>query len=263
VTVATLRAFVSGSTDGIGLATAQELIRRGHHVVAHARTAARATEMRSELVGAEAILVADLASQQETRDLAAMANDSGAFDVIVHNAGIGSDEPRRMTPDGVEHVLAINAVAPYLLTAMMTPPRRMMYVTSGQHLNGTPSTDDLDWRVRNWDPLQAYADSKLFESTVAFAVARLWPSVITNTLEPGWVPTKMANYDAPDDLALAHMTQIWLAESEAPEALRSAGYYYHQRPQPAHPVARSEAFQSEVLEHFRRLTGVRLPEPGD
>jgi NAD(P)-dependent dehydrogenase (short-subunit alcohol dehydrogenase family) len=255
----TARILVTGATDGVGLAAAQELIAAGYSVVAHARTAARANDVAAKLDGSHAILVADFAEQVQVLSLAEQVNAIGRFDAVIHNAGIGSAEPRRLTADGVEHVLAINALAPYLLTCLIDQPGRLIYVTSGQHLNGSPTVDDLNWESRRWDPLQAYADSKLFESTLAFAVARLWPEVVTNTLEPGWVPTKMANYDAPDDISLGHVTQVWLATSDAPEAVVSGGYYYHQQAQLANPVARSERFQEDVLTAFAKITGVTFP----
>jgi NAD(P)-dependent dehydrogenase (short-subunit alcohol dehydrogenase family) len=253
------RIFVTGSTDGVGLATARALVADGHTVLAHARTAQRADEVRDQLSGVESILIADLASQLETIELAEQVNARGRCDAVIHNAGIGSDERRTDTVDGREHVVAINAIAPYILTALITAPQRLIYVTSGQHLNGTANVDDIDWVDREWNPLQAYADSKHLESTVAYAVARLWPEVITNTMEPGWVPTKMANYDAPDDLALAHVTQDWLATSNDPEVLRSGGYYYHQRLQPANPIVADIEFQESVLSTFAALTGIDLP----
>ncbi len=253
------RILVTGSSDGLGLATVQDLVAKGHDVTAHVRSEARRAEVASQLAGVEAVLVGDLASQAETESLAVAANERGEYDAVIHNAGIGSDEARALTGDGREHVLAINAIAPYLLTSLIRPPRRLVYVTSGQHLRGTSNLDDLDWERRVWDPLQAYADSKLLLSTVAFTVARRWPRVVTNTMEPGWVPTKMAHYDAPDDLALGHVTQVWLAVGTAVEANRSGGYYYHQLPQEANPVARDERFQEQVIARFAELTGVGLP----
>lgn len=252
------RIFVTGSTDGVGLNTARALIAGGHEVVAHARNSRRAAQTAAGLEGSATTLIGDLASFAETIALAAAANEIGTFDAIIHNAGIGSDEPRLPTVDGCEHVLQINAIAAYILTALIHPPKRLIYVTSGQHLRGTPNVSDIDWMSREWDPLQAYADSKLYESTIAFAVARMWPHVIVNTCEPGWVPTKMAHYDAPDDLSLGHLTQVWLATSFDRDATTSGGYYYHRQPQEANPVARSISFQEEVLGAFERITSLRL-----
>ena len=253
------RVLVTGSSDGVGLAAARALIDAGHRVTAHARNAARADEVRDALHGAERILLGDMSSQRETVRLAEEANATGRYDAVIHNAGIGSQEPPVLTEDGRERVLAVNAIAPYLLTCLMTPPGRLVYVTSGTHLRGTVSVDDLDWEARSWDPLQAYADSKLFQITVAFAVARRWPGVFVNAMEPGWVPTKMSNYNAPDDLSLGHVTQVWLAVDDEPATLSSGRYFYHQEEQDPLPAARDPRFQDTVLAAFAGLTGVELP----
>ena len=77
-----------------------------------------------------------------------------------------------MTTDGLSHVFAINVLAPYLLTALITPPRRLVFLSSGMHRGGDPDLADLQWTQRPWNPAQAYADSKLFDAVLAFAVAR-------------------------------------------------------------------------------------------
>jgi NAD(P)-dependent dehydrogenase (short-subunit alcohol dehydrogenase family) len=253
------RILVTGSSDGIGLAAARDLIARGHAVTVHARSAARARQVRGAWNGAEAVLTGDFASLAETAALAGRANELGQYDAVLHNAGIGSSEPRVMTADGIEHVLAVNAIAPYLLTSLMAAPGRLVYVTSGAHLAGIPRLDDLGWTSRPWDPLQAYRDSKLLETAMALAVARLWPDALVNTVSPGWVPTKMANHHAPDDLALGHVTQVWLAVSDDPKALVTGGYFFHEQPEDTHPAARDPAFQDEVMKAFESMTGVRLP----
>jgi NAD(P)-dependent dehydrogenase (short-subunit alcohol dehydrogenase family) len=116
--------------------------------------------------------------------------------------------------DGHAHMLAINVLAPYQLTALVAPPPRLVYLSGGMHRGGTPSIDDLDWERRQRNGAQAYSASKLFDATFTAAVARRWPGVLSNAVEPGWGPTKMGGPGAPDDLAQAHVTQAWLAVSE-------------------------------------------------
>ena len=99
----------------------------------------------------------------------------------------------------------------------MTPPDRLVYLSSGMHQGGDPDLSDLQWARRPWNGSQAYADSKLFDVVLAFAVAGHWPDVLSNALEPGWVPTKMGGPAAPDDMDLAPVTQVWLATSADPE----------------------------------------------
>jgi len=153
-------------------------------------------------------------------------------------------------------VLPVNVVAPYLLTALINRPQRLVYLSSGMHRGGRPSLAGMDWsgeRVTG-----SYSDSKLFVTTLAAAVARLWPDVLSNAVDPGWVPTKMGGRSAPDDLQLGHETQEWLATSDDPEALTSGGYWHHRRPIPAAPSVRDERFQNELLDELVRFTGTRL-----
>jgi hypothetical protein len=91
------------------------------------------------------------------------------------------------------------------------------------------------------------------------ALASRWPQVLSNALEPGWVSTRMGGPGAPDDLSLAHVTQVWLAEAVDQKAQVSGRYYYHKAPAPTHYAVEDRAFQNELLDACHRLTGVRLP----
>jgi NAD(P)-dependent dehydrogenase (short-subunit alcohol dehydrogenase family) len=101
-------------------------------------------------------------------------------------------------------VLPVNVVAPYLLTALIERPQRLVYLSSGSHFEGRGDLKDSDWSGRTTG---SYADSKLYVTAFAKAVARLWPEVFSNAVDPGWVPTKMGGPGAPDDLRLGHLTQ--------------------------------------------------------
>jgi NAD(P)-dependent dehydrogenase (short-subunit alcohol dehydrogenase family) len=253
--------LVTGSADGLGLAAARDLIAHGQPVIGHARSAARAEEVRAQLPGLHEVVIADFASLEQVRAMAAELAVHGPLQAIIHNAGIGYREPRRIeTVDGHAHVLQINVLAPYLLTALLPKPQRLVWLSSGLHRDGEASVEDLDWTHRTWNGFQAYADSKLFDATLAMAFARRWPQVLSNALEPGWVATKMGGPGAPDELELAHVTQVWLAEALEPEAQVSGGYYYHQAPAPAHFAIEDRAFQNELLDACGRLTGARLPD---
>jgi NAD(P)-dependent dehydrogenase (short-subunit alcohol dehydrogenase family) len=257
------RVMITGSADGLGLMAAELLISQGHEVVLHARNAARAGEARAAAPGAAAVLVGDLSSIDQIRSLARQANDSGGFDALIHNAGVGYREPRKTTTaDGLSHVFAINVLAPYLLTSLITPPRRLVYLSSGMHQGGSPDLTDLQWARRPWNPAQAYADSKLFDAVLAFAAARRWPQVLSNALEPGWVPTKMGGAGAPDDLGQAHLTQAWLAVSDDPAATVSGAYFYHKARRIPHPAVADTDVQEGLLSACAELTGTPLPAPG-
>jgi NAD(P)-dependent dehydrogenase (short-subunit alcohol dehydrogenase family) len=119
--------------------------------------------------------------------------------------------------------------------------------------------EDLDWIERPWDGRQAYADSKLFDATLAAALARRRPDTVATSVTPGWVATKMGGAGAPDDLEAGSITQTWLAVSDDPEALHGGALPYHQAPRPAHPAVADEAFQDRLLDAFARLTGVPMP----
>jgi NAD(P)-dependent dehydrogenase (short-subunit alcohol dehydrogenase family) len=248
--------LITGSADGLGQMVARELIDQGHEVVLHARNEARAQDALAALPNAGGVLVGDLASIAETRDVARQANESGRFDVVVHNAAVGYQEPRIETVDGLEHVFAINALAPFLLTALIDQPGRLVYLSSGMHEGGDVVLDDLQWVRRRWRGAQAYSDSKLHDVILTFAVARLWPEVRSNAVDPGWVATKMGGRGAPGDLNQAHLTQVWLATDPSTP---SGGYYYHLRPHATHPAASDPETQAAFLDACASLTGVPFP----
>ena len=253
------RVFITGSADGLGLMAARLLLEEGHEVTLHARNDARAVDAKSALPTASGVVVGDLSSIEETRSVAAQANESGRFDAVIHNAAVSNREPRRIeTVDGLAHVFSINVLAPYLLTALIAPPARLIYLSSGLHRSGSPDLEDLQWAKQRWDGPQAYADSKLFDVVLAFAMARRWPTTLSNSLEPGWVATKMGGPSAPDDLALGAVTQAWLAVSEQPEAAVSGAYFFHQEPCATHPAVHDVTVQAGLLAACAELTGIEI-----
>ena len=253
------RVLVTGSADGLGKLSAAQLVGEGHEVVLHARSEARGREALTAVPGAAGVLTGDLASIAQTRALAERANESGRFDAVIHNAALGYQvSGRSETEDGLAALFAVNVLAPYLLTALMTRPDRLIYLSSGMHTGGDPSLDDLQWRDRRWSGTQAYSDSKLFDLVLAFAVARLWPDVYSNAVTPGWVATRMGGPGAPDDLALGADTQAWLAVSDDPAARVSGRYLYHRTERPADPAASDPALQDGLLAVCAQLSGVEL-----
>ena len=180
---------------------------------------------------------------------------------MIHNAGVGYRESRRVdTESGVPSVLTVNVLAPYILTALIEKPYRLIYVSSGMHRGVRPRMDDLFWTKRSWNGASAYAESKLCDVLLAFAVARRWKAVFSNALEPGWVPTKMGGASAPGDLEKAHLTQVWLATSNDQLARSTGKYFYHQRLREPNPIAHDVAIQDELLAECASISGIAFPD---
>jgi NAD(P)-dependent dehydrogenase (short-subunit alcohol dehydrogenase family) len=251
------RIFITGSTDGLGRAAARALMEEGHEVVLHARSRERASAVADLASRSAGVVIGDLSSAVETRRIADQVNAIGRMDAIIHNAGIYLAS-RGATPEGHASTLAVNTLAPYLLTALIERPDRLVYLSSSMHRGGTGSVRDIDWVERRWDASRAYSDSKLYVTALAFAVARRWPDVLSNAVDPGWVPTRMGGPGAPDDLEMGHLTQTWLAVSDDPAATVSGGYWYHrQRQTPAAEVS-DPGFQDQLAARLAELTDVSL-----
>ncbi len=251
------RVFVTGSADGLGLMAGRLLIEQGHRVVLHARNEARAEATKKAAPGAENVIVGDLSTLAGMTDVAEKANASGRFDAVIHNAALGDKEPRRVeTADGFAQVFAVNSLAPFVLTALIEKPKRLVYVSSQLHQSGDASLRDVVWRKKKWNGFQAYCDSKLHNVLLAFAVARRWPEVFSNALHPGWVATKMGGPSATDDLSEGHLTQVWLATGE--DARVSGEYFFHLKKSKVLAAARDEGTQDRFVEICEELVGVKL-----
>jgi NAD(P)-dependent dehydrogenase (short-subunit alcohol dehydrogenase family) len=253
------RVFISGSSTGLGLMAGELLIKQGHHVVLHARNSARSDDARRALPGAEAIVEGDLDTIAGAKEVAARVNELGRFDAVIHNAAVGYREGHHLTADGLPHVFAINTLAAYILTALVERPHRLVYLSSGMHHHANANLDDILWKKRRWNGSTAYAESKLHDTILAFAVARRWPDVLSNSLEPGWVPTKMGGPGAPDDMDQAHLTQAWLAASDEPKVKVTGRYFYHMAPLAPNPQANSAELQDRLVAICAELSGVPLP----
>jgi len=240
------RIFITGSADGLGLAAARTLLASGHAVVVHVRALDRLSAVREPVAQGAQVVVGDLADLAQVRDLASQVNALGPMDAIIHNAGVYSGAA----------VLPVNVAAPYLLTALVHRPHRLIYLSSGMHRQGRARLEGMDWSGSR--ATGSYSDSKLFVTVLATAVARRWKDVTSHAVDPGWVPTKMGGPNAPDDLRLGHLTQEWLATSDAAEARASGGYWHHQQRVEPHAAVHDLPFQDRLLDALGRATGVTL-----
>jgi NAD(P)-dependent dehydrogenase (short-subunit alcohol dehydrogenase family) len=240
------RVFITGSADGLGQLAARELIADGHQVCLHARNGGRAQDALNGAPGATGALAADLSDIEETKRLAAQVNALGRFDAVIHNAAVYQTHS--------EDILTVNVFAPYILTCLIEQPKRLIYMSSGMHTGGNVNFDSF----RSAADI-TYSDSKLYVLMLAKAIARRWPDVSSNAVDPGWVPTKMGGENAPDDVQKGVETQVWLAVSDDPEAKVSGRYFHHKKQAPSAVTADDIELQDWLLHVCEELTGVRFP----
>jgi NAD(P)-dependent dehydrogenase (short-subunit alcohol dehydrogenase family) len=252
------RIFISGSSTGLGLMAGELLVQQGHQVVLHARNAARAEDARLALPRAQAVVEGDLDTIAGAMAVAQRVNELGRFDAVIHNAAVGYRESHILTKDGLPHVFAINTLSAYILTALLDRPKRLVYLSSGMHHRVDAHLEDILWEKRRWDGSAAYAESKLHDVMLAFAIARRWPNVSSNSLEPGWVPTKMGGSGAPDDMEQAHLTQAWLAAGEDPESQVTGKYFYHLRRMQPNSQAHDPVLQDRLIGICAEISGVTI-----
>jgi NAD(P)-dependent dehydrogenase (short-subunit alcohol dehydrogenase family) len=241
------RIFITGSADGLGQLAAKALIAQGHRVVLHARNEKRGREALDKVPGAESAVTADLGSIDETKQLASKVNALGKFDAVIHNAGLYQAS--------AEEIFAVNTLAPYILTCLIQRPERLVYLSSGMHLQGRAKLESIKTNISRI----TYSDSKLHVLMFCMAVARKWPEVYANALDPGWVPTKMGGQGAPDDLQKGYETQVWLAVSDDEKAKVSARYFHHQEESRHNPEADDVQLQERFLSLCKEITGISFP----
>lgn len=254
------RIFITGSAQGIGAECARQLLALGHEVVLHARDDSRAEAALAANPGASTVVTGDLGDIASTKALAASAASHGPYDAIIHNAGIGGGAATRaQTADGLERIFHVNVVGPYLLTALMPVAPRVVYLTSGLESSGRWTPADLLWTAREWDGMQAYSDSKLHDSMLAFELAARHSDSIVNTVDPGWIKTQLGGPNAWDEVVDGADTQVWLATSDEKLATASGRYVKRREVHEPNPVVRDAAARAELIAELERLTGVALP----
>lgn len=238
------RIFITGSADGLGQLSASALIKQGHKVVLHARNVKRGRDAIDKNPEAESVLTGDLSNVEETKNLARKVNESGAFDAVIHNAGVYRASAKE--------IFAVNTLAPYIFTCLIQRPKRLIYLSSGMHLHGHSKLENF---TTDTDRI-TYSDSKLHVVVLCMVTARKWPDVYSNVVDPGWVPTNMGGRSAPDNLQKGFETQVWLAVSNDEKARVSGCYFFHQKERHYNPEADDVSVQDKFLDLCKDVTGI-------
>lgn len=263
-------ALVTGATDGIGKQTALALARLGAQVLAHGRSRARAEAAAEEIRRASANdrvapIAADFASLRQVREMAGdILAEYERLDVLIHNAGVFMTE-RRLSEDGMEMTLAVNHIAPFLLTHLLldlvcrSAPARIIVVSSTTHQSARIDFERLNG-PGPFDGHEAYAMSKLANVLFAFELAeRLAGSQVTvNALHPGVIDTKLlrTGYGAQGaGVEAGAVTPVYLASS--PDVATITGQYFaRQRIATPSPLVQDRELRRAVWEASARLAGI-------
>ena len=266
--------LVTGSTDGIGKATARKLADRGAEVILHGRDQEKGARVIREIekeTGRRglSLITADLSLQKNVIRLAEQVSSHyERLDVLINNAG--TFEPtRRLTSDGVEMTLAVDYLAPFLITRHLLPllkkssPSRVVNVASMAHRD----VRTIDWEnlmgEKSYDPYDAYSLSKFAVVTFTYALSRKITStdITVNCLHPGVVDTKMLRKGFPGiwgkPPSEGAETSLFLALSPEVEGL--TGMYFEESREPGR--SSSLTYDREVQERLwdiaDKLTGLR------
>jgi retinol dehydrogenase 12 len=270
--------LVTGATSGIGFETALALARRGATVLMAGPDLAQAEEARRRLLervpGASARAHgADLSSMDEVRRLAdRVLEHTDRLDVLVNNAGIYATR-RQTTADGYEATLAVNFLAPFLLTALLyerlcaSEDARVVNVSSVAHVGARIDCEDPHFERRRYHGFFAYAASKLalLSATRRLAKRHPPPGPTFNALHPGVVGTGLVrSAGLPGRLLGWAMpllrkpdrgarTSIHLATAAELRGTTGA-YFVDAEPRRPSEAARDEALAERVFELALELT---------
>ena len=239
--------LITGSTSGIGLCCAENLIDDGHSVLLHARNNENLKQINHLLSKGANVVVGDLSKRAEVESLADQVNQYGKLKCVIHNAGVGRGRD----------VLPVNVIAPYILTALITKPERLLYLSSSMHFGGSTSLSRRDWSGENSDG--SYSDSKLFITAMALAIAQKWPDTVTHAVDPGWVATRMGGKSAPGTVESGAATQEWLSTTNEAIALRNGGYWLDMARSDPDKSATDDSFQNALINELEKITGTKLP----
>jgi NAD(P)-dependent dehydrogenase (short-subunit alcohol dehydrogenase family) len=263
--------LVTGSTDGIGKATALELARRGAHVILHGRDQEKGEAVLEEIEEKSKnhhldLFIEDLSSLERVRKLAfEVEYEYRRMHVLINNAGVFMPE-RKLSEDGIEMTFTVNYLAPFLLTRKLldllrdSSPSRIINVASVAHESARMDWDNLQGD-RQYDGFQAYAFSKLALIMFTYALAeKLEGTGITvNCLHPGVIKTKLlrAGFGDYPGAPPQHgaRTPVYLATSPDVENV-SGKYFENCIPKRSSSLSYDRKLQEKLWEISEKLTGV-------
>jgi NAD(P)-dependent dehydrogenase (short-subunit alcohol dehydrogenase family) len=286
--------LVTGAGRGLGRVTAEKLAAAGHHVVLHARRreAAEAAVTAIKAAHPSAVLTARAADLSAMAGVRALADELLAtharIDAVLHIAGVmQQSETRRMTAEGIEETLAVNTLAPFLLSGLLipalaaSPAGRIVNVSSRRHLpdsHGAPVDFDLDdpMEERGYDPDRAYKNSKLAVLWVTYGQASrsAGRSITANAVCPGFVPmtasdsatgvkrifmrTVLARMPFAVSVDAATDSFVFMATDPALDGV-SGAFYGERHPIESSPESHDAAKAAQFWAMAERLTGFAWP----
>ena len=198
--------LITGATSGIGEVTAREIAIKGAHVVILARNKDKAEKTQQAIIKACGhnkvdILIADLSLQSDIRNAVGQFNEKyPKLDVLINNAGLITGNTRTETSEGHEITLAVNHLAPFLLTCLLfdklkqSPAARIINVSSMVYTMGFTNFDDIEMK-KVFLGLRAYNNSKLYTILFTQELARRlgpYPSIVANALHPGVIKSNFS-----------------------------------------------------------------------
>lgn len=275
--------MVTGANSGIGKATALGLAQMGATVVMVCRDRTKGEEVQNEIKtksgnNAGVLLLADLSSQQSIRQLAENFRQHYThLHLLINNAGVFM-LTRRETVDGLEMTLAVNHLAPFLLTNLLldviknSAPARIVNVSSESHQSGSIKMDDLQGK-KGYRSLNTYGQSKLAVVMFTYELARRLEGtgVTVNCLHPGFVATRIGQRGtgpivraavkfifrfgiSPEEGA---KTSIYLATSPDVEGV-TGKYFANSIPIRSATISYNESLQRQLWEESSKLVNIPL-----
>ncbi|GLE53568.1 dehydrogenase [Mycobacterium montefiorense] len=209
------RVIVTGATNGVGLGTAQALVKAGAQVIMAVRNTDLGKQRAEQMGGSTSVVKLDLADQSSVRAFPDQVD--GDIDILINNAGTLTDR-RTDTVDGFEMTLGTNLLGPFALTNLLLPRVRSQIINVGSdaHKSATLRLDDLHLRRNKWTRLGSYAMSKLAVMLWGLELDRRLRAagspIVSQLTHPGWVASNLSNLSDAPLMSLAHKAVTLVAD---------------------------------------------------